>query len=200
MGHDGAVGIETGYGPGSLGIESLWRQYFPHPSRHGLGPMQPPMQWVPSLFPGGKAARAWRWPHTLSSAEVKITAELYLYPPSGSSWPVIEWNAFLLDRDECPATRPKRFTLRTVPMISSEQHTGWAPQPPWSLLESSKISLLTRIKYWFLDLPVYSLVSTPTTIYCYLWGRNLIIKCYIHQSFNTKKHYHTLTRKNTIIH
>jgi hypothetical protein len=54
-----AVGIATRYGLDIPAIESQWGRDFPHPSRTALAP--------PSLlyngyrvFPGGKAARAWR--------------------------------------------------------------------------------------------------------------------------------------------
>ena len=43
------------------------------------------------VFPGGKAAGAWRWQPTPTSAEVKERLELYLYSPSGSSWHVVGW-------------------------------------------------------------------------------------------------------------
>ena len=43
------------------------------------------------VFPGSKAAEAWRWPPTTSNTEVKERVELYPYSPSGLSWPVIRW-------------------------------------------------------------------------------------------------------------
>ena len=43
------------------------------------------------VIPGGKAAGAWRWPHTSSNAEVKVRVELYLYSPSVPLWQVIRW-------------------------------------------------------------------------------------------------------------
>jgi hypothetical protein len=78
------------------GIECRWGRDFPHPSRPPLGPTQPPVQWVPSFFPRGKAAGAWRWPPTPSSAKVKERVELYLYSPPGPSWPVLVWTLPLL--------------------------------------------------------------------------------------------------------
>ena len=52
------VGRNSGMdGPG---IESRWGRDFSQPSRPALGPTQLPIQWILGLFPGGKAAGAWR--------------------------------------------------------------------------------------------------------------------------------------------
>ena len=48
------VGIATRYGLDGPGID------FSHPSRTAFGPIQPPVQWVPDLFPGSKGAGVWR--------------------------------------------------------------------------------------------------------------------------------------------
>ena len=58
-GRDSSVAKATRYGLNSPGIESWWGVGdFPHSSRPALGPTQPPVQCVPSLFPGVKAAGA----------------------------------------------------------------------------------------------------------------------------------------------
>jgi hypothetical protein len=46
------VGIATAYGLDGPGIESWWGRDFPHLSRSGLRPTQPPVQWVPGLSRG----------------------------------------------------------------------------------------------------------------------------------------------------
>jgi hypothetical protein len=59
VGRDSVVGIATRYSLDGPGIESLLGRDFPHPSP-ALGPTQSHVQWVRDLFPGGKAAGAWR--------------------------------------------------------------------------------------------------------------------------------------------
>ena len=83
-GRDSSVSKATRYGLDGLEIESRWGRDFPHPSRPALG--SPNLlhngYWV---FPGGKAAGAWRWPPSPSIAEVTERVELYNYSTSGPS-------------------------------------------------------------------------------------------------------------------
>jgi hypothetical protein len=60
VGRDRGVSMATGYGLDGPGIESQWGRVVPQPS--GLSPelTQPTLQRVPGLFPGDKAAGAWR--------------------------------------------------------------------------------------------------------------------------------------------
>jgi hypothetical protein len=90
VGRDSSVGIATRYGVDGPGIESQWVKIFCTCSDRPWGP--------PSffyngyrVFLGGKVAGAWRWPPTTSSAEVKERVKLYIYSPSGPSWPVLGW-------------------------------------------------------------------------------------------------------------
>jgi len=56
MGRVSLVSIEIHYWLDVPGIEYRWGKDFPRPSRLTVGLTLPPMQWVPSLLPGGKAA------------------------------------------------------------------------------------------------------------------------------------------------
>ena len=87
---DSSVGTATTLRAGRSGVRIPVGAIFSAPVQTSWGP--PSLlyngYWV---FPGGKAAGAWRWPPTPSSAEAKERVGLYLYSPSGSSWPVLGW-------------------------------------------------------------------------------------------------------------
>ena len=84
-----SVAIATRYGLDGPGIESRWggEIFRTRPDRPWSSPSL--LYNGYRVFPGGKAAGAWRWPPTRSNAEVKERVELYLYSHSGPSWPVL---------------------------------------------------------------------------------------------------------------
>jgi hypothetical protein len=87
MGRNSSIGIATRYGLDGPGIESRLGRYFPHPSR----PAQGPTQWVPCLSRGYSGRTVALTAPPPASPDVKERVELYLYSPSGASWPVIGW-------------------------------------------------------------------------------------------------------------
>jgi hypothetical protein len=60
VGRDSVDGIAIRYGLDDPGIESRGGRDFPHPPRPALGSTQPPLQFVPGLYPGGKVSGASR--------------------------------------------------------------------------------------------------------------------------------------------
>ena len=61
---DGVVILATRYGMDGPEFRTQGSRNFPQPSRRTLGPNQPPVQWIPDVFSGSKAAGVWRWPLT----------------------------------------------------------------------------------------------------------------------------------------
>jgi hypothetical protein len=86
---DNAVGIATRYGLDGPGIESRWKTRFSTPVQTGPGAYPASYTIGDRSFPGVK------WPGRgvdlppPPSAKVEGRVNVYLYSPSGTSWPVL---------------------------------------------------------------------------------------------------------------
>ena len=86
---DSSVGTANLYGLNGPRIESRWRARFSAPVQTDTGPYATSyMMGTGSLYRGVKRPGHGVDHPTLSSYEVKERVELYLYSPSGTSWPV----------------------------------------------------------------------------------------------------------------
>ena len=86
---DSSVGIPTRYGLDGPGIESRWEARFSAPVQTDPGAHPASYTMGTGSFPGVKRPERGVDHPPPSSAKVKERVELYLYSPSGPSWPVI---------------------------------------------------------------------------------------------------------------
>jgi len=95
VGQDSSVGIVTRYGLDDRGSNPGGGEIFrTRPDQ----PWGPPglLHNVYGVISGGKSARAWRWPPSLtSSAKAKERVEIYINSHSGASWPILWWTSAL---------------------------------------------------------------------------------------------------------
>ena len=86
---DSVVGIATRYGLDGPGIESRWGARFSTPVQTGPGAQPTSYTMGTGSFLGVKRSGRGVDHPPPSSSEVKERVELYLYSPSGPSWPVL---------------------------------------------------------------------------------------------------------------
>ena len=86
---DSSVRIETRYGLDGPGIQSWWEARFSAPVQTGPGAHPASYTMGNRSFPGVKRPGCSVDHPPPSRVEVKERVELYLYSPSGSSWPVL---------------------------------------------------------------------------------------------------------------
>ena len=88
-GRDSSVGIVTRYGLDGPGIESRWGRDFSVPIQTSPGAHPASITIGTRSLPGLKQPGRGVDHPPPSSAKVEGRVELYMYSPSGSSWPIL---------------------------------------------------------------------------------------------------------------
>ena len=94
MRQDSSVGVVSRYGMDGAGSTPGSDEILRTSSDRPWSPPSLAYSACPVIL-DGKAARAWHWPPTPLSTEVKERVELYPYSNCGPSWPVWGWNLHL---------------------------------------------------------------------------------------------------------
>ena len=104
----------------------------------------------------GKAAGAWRWSPTPCSADVKERVELYIYPPSGPSWPVLGWTVPL----PLPVSlKSSSIRLRILPRLPGKESRKPARPTKYfdlCLIKITDMDLVLKRNPFYLVLPPFS--------------------------------------------
>jgi hypothetical protein len=90
------VGIATGYGLDSPGIESRWGSIFSAPVQTGPGAHLASCTMSTGSYPAVESGRGVTLtPHPILVPRSKNRVELYLYSPYGPSWPIKKGETYL---------------------------------------------------------------------------------------------------------
>jgi hypothetical protein len=116
-----------------------------------VGPIQPPVHGVTRvLSPGVKRpGRGVDHPPS-SSARVKEIVELYLYSPSGPSWPVLGWTIFPPNGSTAPwGPRPPHFSKLHDHFLDTPHSVGllWTSDQPVGETSTWQHTTLTTIDF-----------------------------------------------------
>jgi hypothetical protein len=106
---DSSVGIATRYGLDGPGIESKWGRVFRSRPDRPWGPLSLLYNGYRVSFPGVKRPGRGVDHPPPSSARVKERVELYVYSPSGPSWPVL---GKTIPLPSCSLVRGKKCFVR----------------------------------------------------------------------------------------
>jgi hypothetical protein len=82
-GRNSSVGIVTGNGLDSPGIETWWERVFSHSSRLVPGATQPPVQWVPVIYREWSGQDVVLTTHPLLKPRSRKSTAMYIYLPMG---------------------------------------------------------------------------------------------------------------------
>ena len=142
MGRYSSVGIATRHGLDGPWIECRWGRDFPHPSRPASVAHPASCTTGTGSFSRGKAAGAWCWPPTPSKCRGHERVGLYLYSPSGSSWPVT--------RRTNQATTAVRLAVSTVQQtFGSSRRIKVAEAWFWQIINLKLMPSLRVLNYKF---------------------------------------------------
>ena len=122
---------------------------------------------------GGKAVGVWR-PPTRNGAEVKERVELYLYSPSGPSWPVLGWTwtaPYAVAASYVTDSSKYALVLCAWPVCPSvcSNVSSRDPQKGYSEIRKNSSKFCWHTDFGYKDITIPDTLIRPIRIYTHIW-------------------------------